>query len=201
MRSGRAELAQDRSGLARRLRRVRGDPGIERLALPDRGVERAHRLLERGVRVEAMRVEDVDVVQAEPLETLIEAREHVLPRAPLPVRARPHVVAGLRRDDELVAVRLQVSSQKSPEVLLRRAVRRPVVVREVEVRDAEVERATHDRATRVERAVVTEVPPEPEGDRRELQATPARAAVHHGVVALLGGDVAHSASLVSGERC
>ena len=43
-------------------------PGVERLALADGRVERAHRLLERRVRVEAVRVEDVDVVEAHPRE-------------------------------------------------------------------------------------------------------------------------------------
>ena len=105
----RPELAQDRGRLARLLRRVRRDAGVERLALPHRGVERAHRLLERRVRVEAVRVEDVDVVEPHALEALVEAREQVLARAPVAVRAGPHVVAGLGRDDELVAVGPQVA--------------------------------------------------------------------------------------------
>ena len=127
-------------------------PDVERLALPDGAVERAHRLLERGRGVDAMGVEDVDVVETEAVEALVEAREEVLPRAAVAVRPRPHVVARLRRDHELVAVRPEVVPHDQAEVLLRRAVGRAVVVREVEVGDAEIEGAAHDRATRLERA-------------------------------------------------
>ena len=41
-------------------------PAYSALPCADGGVERAHRLLERRVRVEAVRVEDVDVVEAHP---------------------------------------------------------------------------------------------------------------------------------------
>ena len=176
----------------RLLGRVRRDPDVERLALPHRAVERAHRLLERRVRVEPVRVEDVDVLEAEPLEALVEAREQVLARAPLAVRAGPHVVARLRRDDELVAVRREVVAEQAAEVLLRGAVRRPVVVREVEVRDAEVERAPRDRADRVERTFVPEVLPEPERDGGQLEAAAPAAVVGHPLVAI-GGRGRHAA--------
>jgi hypothetical protein len=60
----RAELAQDPRGLRGALRRVRGDRRIQRLALPDRGVQGALGLLKRRARVGAVMVKDVDVVQA-----------------------------------------------------------------------------------------------------------------------------------------
>ena len=101
----RAERVEDLVRLARLLGRVRRDADVERLPLPHGGVERAHRLLERRLGVEAVRVEDVDVVEAHPREALVEACEQVLARSPLAVRAGPHVVAGLRRDDDLVAIR------------------------------------------------------------------------------------------------
>ncbi len=173
----RAQLAEDRGSLSRLLGRVRGNPDVEGLPLPNRSVERAHRLLERRVRVESVRVEDVDVVETHPQEALVEAREQVLPRPAVSVRTRPHVVAGLARDDELVAIRPEITLKEPTEVLLGRAVRRPVVVGEVEVRDPEVERASDDRATRLERTVVAEVPPEPERDRRKVEAASAGAAI------------------------
>ncbi len=187
---GRAEGVEDRRSLARLLGGVRGDAGVQRLALPHGGVERAHRLLERRVGVEAVRVEDVDVVEAEAVEALVEAGEEVLARAAVTVGAGPHVVAGFRGDDELVAERLQVVAQESAEVLFRGAVRRPVVVGQVEVGHSEVEGATHDRAARLERPVVAEVPPESERDRRQLEAAAAAAAVAHAVVAVGCGHVA-----------
>ena len=94
----RAETAHDLAPPPRSSRPSRTRSGVERLALADGGVERAHRLLERRVRVEAVRVEDVDVVELHAPQALVEAREQVLARAAVAVRARPHVVAGLRRD-------------------------------------------------------------------------------------------------------
>ena len=191
----RAEPAQDRRRLLRLRRRVRRDAGVERLALAYGGVERAHRLLERRLRIEAVRVEDVDVVETHPPEALIEAREQVLAGAVVAVGAGPHVVAGFRRDHELVAVRTEILFHEPAEVLLGRPVRRPVVVREVEVRDAEIERAADDRAARVERAAVTEVLPEPERDRGQLEPARAAAPVGHPGIAFCGRDEGHRDSL------
>ena len=70
----RAEVAEDGMRLTGLLGRVRRDAGVERLALANGAVERAHRLLQRRRRVDAMRVEDVDVVEAHPPEALVEAR-------------------------------------------------------------------------------------------------------------------------------
>jgi len=56
------------------------------------------------------------------------------------VRARPHVIAGLGGDHQLVAVRPEVIGKHSPEVDLGRPVGRAVVVGEIEVGDAQVER-------------------------------------------------------------
>jgi len=109
-----------------------------------------------------MRVEDVDVLEAHARQALIEARQQVLARAELAVRARPHVIAGLGRDDQLVAVGPEVLGEDATEVVLGAAVGRSVVVGEVEVRDAEVERASQHGATVRQRAVVAEVLPQPE---------------------------------------
>ena len=188
----RSEIAEDRSRLVRLLRRVRRDPGVQSLAGSNGGVERAHRLLERSLRVEAVRVEDVDVVELHPREALVEAREEVLARAVVAIRSGPHVVAGLRRDDELVPEGAQVLLDEHAEVLLRRAVRRPVVVRQVEVGDPEVECAPDDRAARLERTVVPEVPPQTKGDRGQKQSAAAGAAVVHPLVARVGRRVGHS---------
>ena len=140
-----AHVAQDRrrpAGVARvsttRCRRTA--PCLTRT----RARERTHRLLQRRVGIEAVGVEDVDVVEPEPAEALVEAGQQVLARAAVAVRPRPHVPAGLGRDDQLVAERREVAAQEAAEVLLGRAVRRPVVVGQVEVGDAEVEGAPDD---------------------------------------------------------
>src|SRR5256886_17705365 len=77
--------------------RIRRDTRVQRLARTDRGVQRAHRLLERRVRVVPVGVEDVDVLQAHPAQRLVQAGQQVLARAVVAVGARPHVVARLGR--------------------------------------------------------------------------------------------------------
>ena len=106
----RAEVAQDFRRLMGALRRIGRDADVERLAGAHRRVERAHGFLERRVGIEAVRIEDVDVVEPHALEALVEAREQVLAAPPLAVGAGPHVVAGLGRDDQLVAVGAEVAA-------------------------------------------------------------------------------------------
>ncbi len=156
----RAHLAQQRRRLLGARGGVGGNPRVQRPARADRGGQRAHGLLERGVRVGAVAVEDVHIVQAHPGERLVQAGQQVLARAPLAVGAGPHVVSGLGRDDQLIAVRAQVLAQDAAEVDLGRPVRRTVVVGEIEVGHAQVERAAQDRPLGVQRA-----------DRRRSSAT------------------------------
>ena len=131
-----------------------------------------------------MRIEDIDVFEAHPLQALVETRQQVLSRAPDAVRPRPHVVAGLRRDHQLVAAPGQVRAEDAAEVLLGRAVRRPVVVRQVEVGDPEIEGPADDRPLRVHRAIAAEILPEPERDHRQFEAAAAAATERHAGVAL-----------------
>ena len=129
----------------------------------------------RRVGVEAVAVEDVDVVQPHPGQRLVERGEHVLPRAAaLAVGPGPHVVAGLGGDDQLVAVGREVVAQVAAEVLLGPAVRRAVVVGEVEVGDAAVEGAAQDRPLGLLGPVGAEVLPQAQRTARAAGARCAR---------------------------
>ena len=103
----RAERTQDRGGFTRALRIVGRDADIERLARAHGLVQRAHGLLQRRLGIEAVRIEDIDIVDPHALEALVEARQHIFAAAPFAIGAGPHVVAGLARDDEFVAVSRQ----------------------------------------------------------------------------------------------
>src|SRR5205823_12757110 len=92
-------------------------------------------------------------------------------------------------DDQLVPVGLEILAEDPPEVDLRTAIRRPVVVGEIEVRDSQVERATEDRAARHQRPVVAEVLPQPERDRGQLQSAAAAAPVEKLFVAVCNREV------------
>ena len=167
-----AELARDRRGLPGLLGGVRRDAGVERrdptaprcrarpssprAGCPGRtGGCRRCRRTSRPIRARDWSSDDEDV----------------LPRATaLAVGAGPHVVAGLGRDHQLVAVGREVLPQPASEVLLRATVGRAVVVGQVDVRHASVEGTAQDRALGLLRPVVAEVLP-------QAQATAAAAAV------------------------
>jgi hypothetical protein len=67
----RSHLLQDRMGLARAQGIVGRDTDIERPTRPDDVVECAAGLLQRGFRIEPVRIEDVDIIETEPLEALV----------------------------------------------------------------------------------------------------------------------------------
>ena len=195
-----AQLPQDVHRLPGPFGRVRRDAHVEGLALAHGGVKRAHGLLDGRVGIDAMRVEDVDVVEPHASQALVEAREQVLARTPVAVGPRPHVVAGLGRDEELVAIRAQVARQDPAEGLLRRSVRRAVVVGQVEVGDAEVEGSQQDRPARLERPVRAEVLPQPERHSRQQKPAPPTTSVGHRVVAVSSGVVPHAPNVSARRR-
>ncbi|SOT42656.1 hypothetical protein F01_420702 [Burkholderia cenocepacia] len=193
-------LREQRGHLARLRGRIRRNADVERLALLHGRRQRARRFLERRVRVETVRIEDVDVVEPHPLQALVEAREHVLARpAAAAVRPRPHVPAGLRRDQQLVAIRPEILLQQPAEVGFGAAVRRPVVVREVEVVDAEVERGAQDLALRRDRRRIAEVVPQAERQGGQFEPGLAAGAVLHAGITFGSCFVGHE-SVPSGHR-
>jgi hypothetical protein len=107
-------------------------------------------------------VEDVDIVQPEALEALVAAGDEVFAAAAEAVRAGPHIPAGLAGDDEFIAMSLEVLLQDEAEILLGRAVGRPVIIGEVEMGHAAVEGAADDGAAGFEDILAAEVVPEAE---------------------------------------
>ena len=109
-----------------------------------------------------MGVEDVDVLEPQPVQALVQAGQKVFSRPVITVRPGPHVVAGLAGDDQLVAMGVKIRLQDATKVRLGRAVRRAVVVGQVEVGDTAVERAPDDRPLGRERPIIAEVLPQPQ---------------------------------------
>src|SRR5262249_31450420 len=142
---------------------------VERLALPVQLGKGAHGLLERRVGVVAMRIEDIDIVEAHALKALLARGDEVFAAAEIAVGAGPHAPAGLRRADQLIAVGAEIARHDVAEELFGRARRGAVVVGEIEMRDAVVEGVAQDleRARIVARAA--EILPEAERDGGEFQ--------------------------------
>src|SRR6476619_1856580 len=101
---GRAEATKNSGGFRRLRGTIGGNPDVKRLALADRRFERRHRLLKWRVRVKAVRLKDIDIVEAKSFEALVETGEKLFAASPFPVWPRPQAIAGLGRDDEFVAV-------------------------------------------------------------------------------------------------
>ncbi len=90
-----AAILKDLGCGTRLLRRVLRDADVQRLSLPHGGVERAHRLLQRRLRIGPVRIEDVEVVEPHALKRLVTACNEILLGAPLAVGTGPHAIAGL----------------------------------------------------------------------------------------------------------
>jgi len=117
------------------------------------------------VGIGAVRVENIDIIEAEAAQALVEGREEIFARAPVAVGAGPHGVAGFFGDDEFVAVRGEIRAEHAAKILFRGVGGRAVVVGEIEVGDAEVEGTQNERATFFVDVDAAEVVPEAEGDR------------------------------------
>ena len=190
----RAQPAEDRGGLRRLGRAVRRDADIERLSLAHGRIKGRHGLFERRLRVEAVRIEDVDVVQPHALQALVKAGMQIFAAPPFAIGPGPHAVAGLRRDHELVAMVAEIGGEDLAEGALGRARRRAIIVGKVEMDDAEVEGPPAHGTRILQRPVFAEIVPQAKGERRKLEPAPAGAAIEHGVVARAVRDV-HGAFL------
>ena len=116
-----------------------------------------------------MGVENVDVVQAHAGKGLIDRGNQVLARTTIAIRPGPHVIAGLARDDQLIAVGLPVRGKVLTKVGLGRAVGRAVVIREIEVGDTVIEGGTEHVALGDAVIGVSEVVPQAERDAGQLE--------------------------------
>ena len=177
---------------------VVGDADVQRLAALNDLLHGLAGLLDGGIGVGAVMVEDVYIIDAEVLQAAVETGDEVLAAAVArAVRPAPGAVARLGGDDQLVAVAVQIVFEDAAEVLFGSARGGAVVVGDVEHGDAAVEGGEHHVAhvlVRVERA---EVVPHAEGQGGELQPAFARAAVFHGIVPLGGGSVV----VVAADKC
>jgi hypothetical protein len=115
-------------------------------------------------------VKDIHVVELQALERLFEGGEQVFARTPFAVGTGPHVVAGLGRDYEFIAVGGEIGAENLAEICFRRTGRRAVIVGQIEVGDAEIKGAPHNGLTIFVSIDVAEVMPKAERDKRELDA-------------------------------
>ena len=195
-----AHLPQRGAGARKLIARVIGEPHIQRAPAAHGLTERLHTLLDGRVRVRAVVIEYVHIVELQPPQALIEARQQALLRAPIAVGPGPHRIARLRGDDELVAVRAQFAREHVAHENFRRTGRRAVVVGAVKVGDAVIERRQQHLARRLARVIVAEVVPCAQRNRGQAQPGRAAAPVFHAVVARAARRISHRSLLPAPRR-
>ena len=80
----------------------------ERLAAAHRLGQRTHCFFQRGVRIHAVVVKNIHIVQPHAAQALIQAGQQVFAAAPVAVRAVPHFIACFGGNNQLIAVNAKV---------------------------------------------------------------------------------------------
>ena len=128
-------------------------------------------------------IEYIHIVESQPLKRLIDACHQILPAAPVAIRARPHIVPGLRCDHELIPVRHEILVQQMSCIDLRTAILRAVVIRQIELRDTEVEGRPHHLSHILIIPVRSEIVPEAQRHSREHKPALPHTVVLHPLIA------------------
>ena len=163
------------------------DAEIECLALLHDVYHCLEGFLEWGIRVVAMAVEEVHIVQIHALEALVEARHQILARAPVAVRTFPHIISRLGRDEEFVTIRQEIILHQSAHGFLSASVRRAIVVGKVEVSDSVVEGIVGDGTASLVRIHSSEVVPESQTNLRQQDSALAASLVKRLCIAIAIG--------------
>ncbi len=103
-------------------------------------IKRAHCFHQRRLGIGTVGIENIDIFQPHPFETLIETRQHIFPRTTIAIRATPHRVTRLGGNDHLIAIRKKIIAKDFPKIGFRRAGRRTVIIGEIKMRYAQIER-------------------------------------------------------------
>ncbi len=133
-----AHLFQDLGGSSHGLSVIVGETGVECLSGRDSLCQSPHGLLQGRLGIHPVMIEDIYIFQPHPLKALVQAGQQIFPAAPVSIRSRPHVITCFCADDQLVSVRSQIFFQYSPEILLRAAGRRPIIIRKIKMTDSVV---------------------------------------------------------------
>ena len=161
----------------RRFKGIFGDAYIQRLSGPYDVYQGLEGLFQRRVRVKAVRVEEVYIVQVHSPQALVQAGHEVFAGSPFSVRSGPHVVAGFGRDEKLVPVGGEGLFHNLPEGLFGRSIRRSVVVGQVKVDNPVVKSIVGHFQGAGKGVHVSEVVPQAQGDFRKENTAFSAAAV------------------------
>ena len=108
---------------------------------------------------------------------MLAAGDDILLGSALPIRAVPHIEAGLGRDDQLIPVRLEILGKEFTKILFSTSVWRAIVVGKVKMCDSKIERLPENSPGNVQVVRISEIVSEPQGYCRKLQSTGATAII------------------------
>ena len=134
-----------------------------------------------------MAVEQVHIVEVHALKALVEACHEILARAPVAVRAFPHVISRLCGNEQLVAVRSKIVLHELSHGLLCAAVRRAIVVGKVKMGYAVVEGIVCNGSAALVGVYRSKVVPESQAHLWQKHAALAASAVEGLRIVIAGG--------------
>ncbi|MNL26599.1 hypothetical protein D3C87_1481310 [compost metagenome] len=157
-------------------------------------IKRTTGFLKRCIRVKTVGIENIHVIQTHALQALVAGRYQIFAAAPFAIGTGPHVVARLGRDDHFIAVASKIRLQDFAEGSFGAAGWWAVIIGQIEVGNTEVEGAAANGLFGLVRCVVAEIVPQPERDRRQLQASLSAMIVFHGCISVFGRLPNHGSS-------
>ena len=122
-----------------------GNADIQCLTLANHIGKGTHRLLQRCLRIRAVMIEDIDIIQIHALQACIQTGHQIFSGAPVSVRTWPEVIARLGRYQNLFPVRLQILQKDLSKIFLCHSdIRRTVIVCQIEMRDSQIKCLKND---------------------------------------------------------
>ena len=98
---------------------VVGDSNIQCLSASDNLCQSLHSLLQRSLRIHSVMIENIYIIQAKTFQALVKTGDQILTASPVSIRSRPHIIACLCADDQLISVCRKFLSQDFSKIFLR----------------------------------------------------------------------------------
>ena len=129
------QFFQDICGAFHCLTIIVGNSNIQCLSASDDLCQSLHGLLKRSLRIHSVMIEDIYIIQAKTFQALVKTGDQILAASPVSIRSRPHIIACLCADDQLISVCRKFLSQDFSKIFLRTSGLWAIVVCKVKMSD------------------------------------------------------------------
>ena len=96
-----------------------GNSNIQCLSASDDLCQSLHGLLKRSLWIHSVMIEDIYIIQTKAFQALVKTGDQILTASPVSIRSRPHIIACLCADDQLISVCRKFLSQDFSKIFLR----------------------------------------------------------------------------------